>query len=201
MILSANKDIRSISDIYIYIYTYIYIYIYIIYMSVCVCVFIYVYITPPDHLRMFLRRPWPLSSSIAGLLCLQWHWLQSAKLQRDDLEHCWQLLQETRRGHSKTGNVPKTTRFKEKKAHKSWEHVKNIEGRLLHYALSGIFGYLYSNSRTCKSWMYCGECGRWIHHAYAGYERGGLCARFASTIMWHRIALWGGPLWPPCFKK
>ena len=115
--------------------------------------------------------------------------LQCAKLQRDDLEHCWQSLQETRRGHSKTGNLPTTTHFKEKRAHKSREHVKNIEGRLLRYALSGIFGYLYSNSRTCKSWMYCGECGQWIHHAYAGYERGGLCARFASTIMWHRIAL------------
>ena len=36
-----------------------------------------------------------------GPMGLQW-----AKLQRDDLEHCWQSLQETRRGHSKTGNVP-----------------------------------------------------------------------------------------------
>ena len=62
MILSANKDIRSI---YIYIYIYIY---------MCMCVLIYVYITPPYHLRMFLCHPWPLSSSIAGLFCLQWHW-------------------------------------------------------------------------------------------------------------------------------
>ena len=40
-----------------------------------------------------------------------------------------------------------------------------------------------------------------VASGYAGYERGGLCARFASTIMWHRIAMLGGPLWPPCFKK
>ena len=77
MILSANKDIRSISDIHIYYIYNIYIYIYIyIYICVCVwvCVFIYVYITPPEHLCMFLHHLWPLSSSIAGLFCLQWHW-------------------------------------------------------------------------------------------------------------------------------
>ena len=40
-----------------------------------------------------------------------------------------------------------------------------------------------------KAGCIVGEYGRWIHHAYTGYERGWLCARFASTIMWHRIAL------------
>ena len=29
----------------------------------------------------------------------------------------------------------------------------------------------------------------------------GWCAIFAPTIKWHRIALWGGPHWSPCFTK
>ena len=44
--------------------------------------------------------------------------LQCDKLQRDDLDHCRQPLQERRRHHGKTGNVPTTKRFKEETAHK-----------------------------------------------------------------------------------
>ena len=62
--------------------------------------------------------------------------LQCAKLQRDDLEHCWQSLQETHRGHS---NHP----FQRKEGTQKLKTCKkNMEGRLLRYALSGIFGYL-----------------------------------------------------------
>ena len=45
--------------------------------------------------------------------------LQCDKLQRDDLGHYRQPLQERRRGHGKTGNVPTIHRFKEEKAHTS----------------------------------------------------------------------------------
>ena len=34
------------------------------------------------------------------------------------MDHYWQLLQERRRGHGKTGNVPITNRIKEERAHK-----------------------------------------------------------------------------------
>ena len=36
-----------------------------------------------------------------------------------------------------------------------------------------------------------------------GMSVAGLCARFAPTIKWQRIALWGGggSLWPPRFTK
>ena len=50
--------------------------------------------------------------------------LQCDKLQRDVLDNYRQPLQESRRGHGKTGNMPTTNRFKEERAHKSSEHVK-----------------------------------------------------------------------------
>ena len=80
--------------------------------------------------------------------------LQCDKLQRDDMGHYWQPLQERRRGHSKIGNTTPCLYCSD----------------------------LYPNSRTCESWMYCGECGRWTHHACAGKNVAGLYARFAPTI-------------------
>ena len=50
--------------------------------------------------------------------------LQCDKLQRDDVDHYWQPLQERCRGHCKTGNVPTTNRFKEERAHKSKQTQK-----------------------------------------------------------------------------
>ena len=41
--------------------------------------------------------------------------LQCEKLQRDDLDHYWQPLQERRRGHGKNGNVPTTDQIKEER--------------------------------------------------------------------------------------
>ena len=55
--------------------------------------------------------------------------IQYYKLQRDYLDHYRQPLQERRRGHGKTGNVPTTNRFKEERAHKSSENVKRRHRR------------------------------------------------------------------------
>ena len=55
--------------------------------------------------------------------------LQCDKLQRNDLDHYWQLLQERRRGHDKTGNVPTPNRYKEERAHKLRTWQKDIQGR------------------------------------------------------------------------
>ena len=66
-----------------------------------------------------------MTEAKVGPMGLQW-----AKLPRDDLDHYRQPLQERRRGHGMTGNVPTTNWFKEEKEHNIWEHVKkNIEGR------------------------------------------------------------------------
>ena len=65
--------------------------------------------------------------------------LQCDKLQRDDLDRYRQPLQERRRGHGKTRNVPTTNRFKEERAHNSW-----------HYALSVWLGFVFQQQEMRK---------------------------------------------------
>ena len=56
--------------------------------------------------------------------------LQCDKLQRDDLDHYWQSLQERRRGHGNTGNMPTTYRFKERReVTQKLTCQKDIQGR------------------------------------------------------------------------
>ena len=55
--------------------------------------------------------------------------LQCDKLQRDDLDHYRQPLQERRRGHGKTGNVLTTNQFKEESAPKLVTCQNDIQGR------------------------------------------------------------------------
>ena len=52
--------------------------------------------------------------------------LQCNKLQRDDLDHYKQPLQQRRRGHGITYNVPTTNRFKEERAHKLIARQKDM---------------------------------------------------------------------------
>ena len=76
--------------------------------------------------------------------------LQCVKLQRDDLDHYKQPLQQSRRGHGKPYNVPTTNRFKEERAHKLMTCQKDIEGRQRHFALSVLFGFLLFQQQNMR---------------------------------------------------
>jgi len=94
--------------------------------------------------------------------------LQCAKLQRDDLEHCWQSLQETSRGHSKTGTVPTTNCFKDEKAHKSWERKKHRRKTTMLRLICDIRKFVFQQQNTQKIdvllgvWAVDTPCVRWV---------------------------------------
>ena len=116
--------------------------------------------------------------------------LQCNKLQRDDLDHYRQPLQECRRGHGKTSNMPTTNRFKEERAHNSLEHVKQNRRKTLTLRLVCVVRICISTAENATAgytaWSVAD--GHTMH--VPGMSVAGLCARFAPTINWHRIALW-----------
>ena len=73
--------------------------------------------------------------------------LQCDKLQRDDLDHYWQPLQERRRGHGKTGNVSIGSK---KRRHTKAENIKKDRRKtvtLRHICVVRIFVFQQPNMR------------------------------------------------------
>ena len=112
--------------------------------------------------------------------------LQCDKLQRDDVDNYRQPLQECRRSHGKTGNIPTTNRFKEEreKAHNSLDHVKKRHKRktLLTLCLVCVFFICIPTADNAKAGCIAGSVagGHTMH--VPGMSVAGLCARFAPTI-------------------
>ena len=106
--------------------------------------------------------------------------IQCNKLQRDELDHYTQPLQESRRDHGETGNVPTTNRFKEERAHKSSEHVNKGRRKTLTLRLVCVVRICIPTAENAGS----GAGGHTMH--VPGMSVAGLCARFAPTVKWHR---------------
>ena len=79
------------------------------------------------------------------------------KLQRDDLDHYRQPLQERRRGHDKTGNVPTTNRFKEERAHNSLEHVNRHRMKTLTLRLVCVVRICIPTAENAKAGCIAGS--------------------------------------------
>ena len=110
--------------------------------------------------------------------------LQCDKLQRDVLDNYRQPLQECRRGHGKTGNMPTINRFKEERAHNSLEHVKKRHRRktVLTLCLVCVFWICIPTAENAKGGCIAGSVagGHTVH--VPGKSVTDLCARFAPTI-------------------
>ena len=117
--------------------------------------------------------------------------LQCDKLQTDDMNHYRQPLQERHRGHGKTGNVPTTNRFKEERTHKLITCQKDTQEDSDISPLLCCSDFCIPTTENAKAGCIAGSeaSGRTMH--VPGMSVAGLCARFAPTIKWHRIALWG----------
>ena len=93
--------------------------------------------------------------------------LQCDKLQRDDLHHYRQPLQERRRGHDNTGNVPAINRFREVKALKKLRTCKKeMSDTSLCLFCSDI---CIPTGENAKAGCIAGSVARWTHHACAGF--------------------------------
>ena len=111
--------------------------------------------------------------------------LQCDKLQRDDLDHCRQPLQERRRGHSKTGNVPTTNRIKEERAQKLTTYLKSHTRKRVTLRLVCSDFFLQQRKMQKLDVLR----GVWsVDTPCMCRVRASLCARFVPTIKWHRVA-------------